>query len=874
MSNVEDSQVKDPVIKKDKSISPLWIFTLLAFVLAGWLLYKSVNEAGERIEIFFTDAQGIEAGRTTIRYQGLEVGIIRKVTLSDDLKSISAQAEIYPEAKKILRQNTVFWVVRPRASITGISGLDALVTGNYIAVQPGTGDERNTFVAADEPPVNAFGDDGLLIQLQAPDLGSISVGSGVYYKKIRVGEVIDYRLTSDKQGVTLSLNIKNEYAKLVTKASKFWNVSGVEADIGIGGVEVSIENLASVIAGGIAFDSPPESKPAEPLAMYSLYRSINDTDRGIMITINLPENHGITNPEAPILFQGLEVGRLSGIHFNEDFSGTEATANINPSMAWLLKTGSEFLIEKPEISLAGVKRLSNLITGNTLSIKPGQGDDAKVFAAKTQSDLIEADPRSLLVTVTAETSWGLKAGTKVLYRGVQVGFVKGTKLSDQEVKLELVVYPDYKHLVKSGSKFFILGGATGQINAEGIEFSVPTVAQMVEPAISFTSAGENIPLAEYPLFKSDIQARNAQKATKGFQRFTLIADKLPSVSEGSPVMYKNFTVGKIERFELTQSRVEVTIQIENRYRHLVTSNTVFWNHSGVDIEAGLSGVKIDTGSLKSIVSGGISFGDINGIENRNGKDWKLYDSLTDAQNHGLKLTFSADDASGLAKGSKIKFQGVDVGEVTSLAPAFQTEGVTIKAMIYPEFSGKLARATSYFWVAQPSLSLTKTENLDSLFGSYISVVPGKGDRRDNFQLHKSAEYSGGLSLVLESENRGSVSVGTPILFRDFEVGAVTAVRLGRFADRVLMEVKISDDYKHLVRNNTVFWNQSGVDVSIGITGANIRSGTLESILKGGIAFATPPGDKLAKPARSDQHFLLHKAPEDEWTSWRTAIPYF
>nr|WP_306418244.1 MlaD family protein [Grimontia sedimenti] len=170
--------------------------------------------------------------------------------------------------------------------------------------------------------------------------------------------------------------------------------------------------------------------------------------------------------------------------------------------------------------------------------------------------------------------------------------------------------------------------------------------------------------------------------------------------------------------------------------------------------------------------------------------------------------------------------------------------------------------------------MTKTENLDSLFGSYISVVPGKGDKRDNFPLHKSAEYSGGLSLVLESENRGSVSVGTPILFRDFEVGAVTAVRLGRFADRVLMEIKISDDYKHLVRNNTVFWNQSGVDVSIGITGANIRSGTLESILKGGIAFATPPGDKLAKPARSDQHFLLHKAPEEDWTSWRTAIPYF
>nr|WP_269808718.1 MlaD family protein [Enterovibrio nigricans] len=123
MSNINDSQVIEPTVKKDRGISPLWIFTLLAFVLAGWLLYRSVNEAGERIQIYFTDAQGIQAGRTTIRYQGLEVGMIRRVTLSDDLKSIYAEADIYPEATKILSQNTVFWVVRPKASITGISGL-------------------------------------------------------------------------------------------------------------------------------------------------------------------------------------------------------------------------------------------------------------------------------------------------------------------------------------------------------------------------------------------------------------------------------------------------------------------------------------------------------------------------------------------------------------------------------------------------------------------------------------------------------------------------------------------------------------------------------------------------------------------------------
>ena len=137
MNNINTPQISEPTMKKRLHISPLWIFTLIAFLLAGGLLYKSINDSGQQIEIYFKDAQGIEAGRTTIRYQGLEVGMVRQITLSDDLKSIYAQVDIYPEAKKILLKNTVFWIVRPKATLTGITGLDTLVTGNYIAVQPG-----------------------------------------------------------------------------------------------------------------------------------------------------------------------------------------------------------------------------------------------------------------------------------------------------------------------------------------------------------------------------------------------------------------------------------------------------------------------------------------------------------------------------------------------------------------------------------------------------------------------------------------------------------------------------------------------------------------------------------------------------------------
>lgn len=874
MKNIEKSQVNEPILKKNNSISPFWIFTLLAFLMAGWLLYKSVNDAGQRIEIFFDDAQGINAGRTTIRYQGLEVGIIRRVTLSDDLKSISAQADIYPDATKILRENTVFWVVRPKATITGISGLDALVTGNYIAVQPGTGSLKTIFIAADSPPKDLFiHGNRLHIQLEAPDLGSINIGSGVYFKKVLVGEVYDYQLNPNKQNVTLLLRIKKEHASLVTNKSLFWNVSGISAKIGLTGIDVNVGNLATVIAGGIAFDSPAGGIPATHLETYKMYDSINATNRGITVSIALPRDHGITNAHSAILYQGLEIGRLNGIHFDPSFSSTIANANIDPSMAWMLKSGSEFIIETAQLNLEELKNISNLFLGNSLTLQPGEGTDSRKFTAKTTQSIIANDPRSLKVKLQAENAWGLGENTTLIYRGFQVGFVNKINLKKNNLDLELVIYPKFSHLVKSNSRFFIVGGITGQVNAEGIEFMIPALSQLAEPSISFTSEGENTVNDAYPLFKSEIQARNAKDSAQGYKEFTLIANKLPSVSEGSPVMYKNFTVGKVKKFELARDRVEVIVQIENQYRHLVTPETVFWNHSGIDIRANLSGIEIDTGSLKSIISGGISFGMIKGIENRKGDDWKLYKSFIAAQNYGLEITFTSHNANGLSEGSNIRYQGINVGEVTSLAPAFKRDGVTITAIIYPEYSDKLAKKTSYFWIATPTFSLTKTENLDSLFSAYILVSPGKGKKKVEFKLNDSAQYADGLTLVLESENRDSVSKGTPIFFRDIEVGSVTDVSLGRFADRVLIEIKISDDYKYLVRNNTVFWNQSGIDVTLGLTGATIHTGTLESIIRGGISFATPE-EELEKSARSNQHFLLHKESKTEWTRWRTAIPHF
>ncbi len=865
--------IEKPIQKKLRNISPLWIFTLLAFVLAGFLVFKSVTNAGEIITLNFKSAQGIQAGRTTIRYQGLEVGIIKKIILSDDLKSISAQTEIYPQAKQILRENTVFWIVSPRASIAdGITGLDTLVSGNYIAVHPGDGESKYDFVAHEEPPVSAIDGTGLQLQLESVDLGSISTGAPIYYKKIRVGEVVSYKLDESKEGVITTVKIENEYASLVNSKSRFWSVSGIHADIGLSGVKVNVESLSSLLSGGISFDSPKDGESINSLQTFKLFESINETDRGVQVAIQLPDNHGIKNQHSPILYEGLEVGRLNGIEFDDNFKATQAKANIDPSMKWLLKSGTNFVIESPEISINGIKNATSLITGNTLSIHLGKGEFADKFTAKTTNDLLAENPDALVLHLKAENAAGLSEKTKIVYRGVEVGFIYATKLKKDAIDVTAVISPDYKHLIKSDTRFYEVGGVKGQVSAEGIKVEVPPLAEMVNKAISFTSEGKASIKKSFLLYQSQTHAKNAKAGMIGSQTLTLIANKLPSVSAGSPVMYKNFTVGKVEGFSLKNNHIEVKISIENRYKHFLKPNSVFWNHSGVDIKAGLTGVEIDTASLKSVIAGGISFDVIDGIEARKGQHRRLFESFKAAQNSGTQITLAADNTHGLRVGSEIRFQGVNVGQVISLVPDFQKDGVIIEATIFPEFAKKIVKSDTYFWAPTPKISISKAENLDSLFGAYIDVIPGQKGISHRFELHQTAEFNQALTLTLESESRGSVSVGTPILFRDFEVGSVTKVALGRFGDRVLIEVKVQRKYKHLVRQNTVFWNKSGLDVSIGLSGATIHSGTVESLIRGGISFATPETEKIDKPARMNQHFLLYKKQERDWDTWRTAIP--
>lgn len=875
MSNASPNQnAYTPDIKRNKGLSPLWILPILTMALAGWLVFKAIQDAGQRVQIYFSDAQGLVAGRTTIRYQGLEVGMVRDINLSSNLDNIYVDVDIYPEAIQLLGQDTRFWMVKPTASLSGISGLDALVSGNYIAIQPGdeASEPKSVYTALDRAPSDLLARQGLNITLKSRDLGGISIGSQIVYRKIPIGEVYSYKLDDDAKNVLIKASIREQYRHIITDQSRFWNVSGIGANIGFEGVDVRLESLSALLSGSIAVDSPDGGEPVEDNEEFRLYRDLKTAGRGIAIQIALPDDNHIKASGAPIMYRGIEVGQITGLQLSEGREKIIASAAIQPAFSDMLTTGSRFVLEEAKVSLSGVENLTNLVQGNYLTLIPGDGQRARQFNAVRKFEFNKQQARSVALQLTSNNSFGLDAGANILYKGITVGSITQVSLITDQVVFDLLIDAEYSELIRSQNRFFVTGSASAELTESGLNISVPPAKQLLTGSVSFVSEGSGEAKERYPLYASQSLAELAKYNVSGWQTLTLFAPELPSISKGSPLLYRNLQVGSVSDFRLVDGGVIIDANIENQYKHLLSEQTVFWNRSGVEVDASLTGVNITAAPLKTIIQGGIAFDSLPGVDNRQKDKWLLYKDFKTARKYGQRVTLHFDGSTTITAGTPIHYKGVQVGEVTLVTPLFSKGGVEIQARILPEYAQTIAVSGSHFWQSQAEIGLSGVKNIHNLITPSINVEPGNGQPQHQFALNTAPQIHKGVQFRLQTESRGSVTSGTPILYREIEVGQVRAVSLGEFADRVDIDIDILPEYAYLVRRNSVFWNTSGVDVSIGLTGANIKAGTVESIVRGGITFATPQQTQLEPIAQDGHTFYLHPKAEESWRSWRTVIP--
>nr|ELJ1595504.1 lipid-binding membrane homeostasis protein YebT [Escherichia coli] len=421
MSQETPASTTEAQIKNKRRISPFWLLPFIALMIAGWLIWDSYQDRGNTVTIDFMSADGIVPGRTPVRYQGVEVGTVQDISLSDDLRKIEVKVSIKSDMKDALREETQFWLVTPKASLAGVSGLDALVGGNYIGMMPGKGKEQDHFVALDTQPKYRLDNGDLMIHLQAPDLGSLNSGSLVYFRKIPVGKVYDYAINPNKQGVVIDVLIERRFTDLVKKGSRFWNVSGVDANVSISGAKVKLESLAALVNGAIAFDSPEESKPAEAEDTFGLYEDLAHSQRGVIIKLELPSGAGLTADSTPLMYQGLEVGQLTKLDLNPGGKVT-GEMTVDPSVVTLLRENTRIELRNPKLSLSDAN-LSTLLTGKTFELVPGDGEPRKEFIVVPGEKALLHEPDVLTLTLTAPESYGIDAGQPLILHGVQVGQV-------------------------------------------------------------------------------------------------------------------------------------------------------------------------------------------------------------------------------------------------------------------------------------------------------------------------------------------------------------------------------------------------------------------------------------------------------------------
>ena len=305
----------------------VWIIPVIAAVVGGWILIHTITSRGPTINITFKSAEGLEAGKTKIKYKDVDIGDVKAIALSKDRSHVIVTAQLAKGTEGFLRDDTHFWVVKPRIGAGGISGLSTLLSGSYIGVDIGKSEEeRDEFVGLDNAPQITGDLPGRRFVLHASRLGSLDVGSTIYFRQIEVGQVVSYELDKDGKGVGIHIFINAPYDQYVTNNTRFWNASGVEVSLDASGVKVQTESLASMIVGGITFQAPPDlpvAPAANENAPFTLYGDRDaamkhaDTEVRKMLLYFNETVRGLT-PGSPVDFRGIVIGEVASIGLEYD----------------------------------------------------------------------------------------------------------------------------------------------------------------------------------------------------------------------------------------------------------------------------------------------------------------------------------------------------------------------------------------------------------------------------------------------------------------------------------------------------------------------------------------------------------------------------
>ncbi|WP_313008633.1 PqiB family protein [Stutzerimonas nitrititolerans] len=317
-----------PEIRQRRArVSLVWLVPIAAALVGFSMVLQNWLSAGPQITVSFETAEGLEANKTQVKYKNVVIGQVTAINLSEDHTRVIATVELDQDAEPFTREDTKFWVVRPRIGASGVSGVDTLLSGAFIGADAGRAEEtRREFVGLEAPPPVTFGVEGKQFTLHTDDLGSLGIGSPLYFRRLQVGQVISFGLADDGKGVQVQVFVNAPYDNFVTDDTRFWNASGVDVSVAADGLTVNTESLSAILAGGIAFRAPNYSPDARPAAEDSEFTLFSDMRRAMApadgppryVQMRFDQPLRGLNVDAPVEFLGVPIGRVVSVKLDYD----------------------------------------------------------------------------------------------------------------------------------------------------------------------------------------------------------------------------------------------------------------------------------------------------------------------------------------------------------------------------------------------------------------------------------------------------------------------------------------------------------------------------------------------------------------------------
>ncbi|HUC16695.1 MAG TPA: MlaD family protein [Acetobacteraceae bacterium] len=315
-------------VTKRRRLSPIWIIPAGTLLIAAWLAYQTLSQRGPLITIAFQNAEGLVAGQSQVRFKDIPLGTVQSITLRPDLGGVVVAVRMTREATRLLTDKARFWVVKPRLFAGSLSGFETVLSGSYVAILPSKapGRPERHYTGLENPPVLQSDIPGTTFLLKASRLGSLTLGSPIFYRDLDVGVVLGWDIGKMAESVTVHAFVRAPFDQYVRRGSRFWNASGASVSLGASGVQLNVESLRALLFGGIAFETPKSAlttKLATANEAFPLYADAAAAasaafERRVPLVSYFPGSVAGLAVGAPVTLLGIPIGEVTSIDLRYD----------------------------------------------------------------------------------------------------------------------------------------------------------------------------------------------------------------------------------------------------------------------------------------------------------------------------------------------------------------------------------------------------------------------------------------------------------------------------------------------------------------------------------------------------------------------------